>query len=844
MIIMTVMLSFISAQASRYSYIFRNTPLSEAIVRLSKDSPDLNISFIYTDLENYRTSAKIDTDDVYSALRQIIGLNPITVINKNGDYFVEVSCRGNITYTGTVTSDDSEPLPGATVMLLSPRDSSVITYGLTDENGLFSIPCNRKNALAKVACIGFTPRYISSEQSDMGKIQLRRIPIQLANLTVRADHTILASDKSIYIPTTRQKKASQNALDLLRRMAIPQLILTPSGNEVTDVFGNTVDVFINFQKAESDELSGMKMTDVRKVEYLEFPYDPRFKGAKRVVNFIVQEYEYGGYTKGMESFTFLNGIFNNTEAFSRFTVKRMTYDLYAGTENSKSHHTGTDYNTRYTLENDGHREIIERIETQRNSETRANTVPLTFRATYATPTFSARNTLSFTHFSAPEKSSVGDLQLNLYPEKNYSYARKSPNRNNTLYYQSNFWGQLGQKIDIDITPTFHHTHRNNTLLYESSLLQSPLHNLITENVYNYSVQASGRMVLNRKNQLALFIGGGQTINKLTYTGTDNSIDSYSGAFFAGEVRYGFYVQNFNLSVNGGIGYDRNSVNGIISKDVYPRASVNTGIALNKKSRLSAFVSYLTTTPAINLKANNIVQSNEYLYLTGNPLLKNWRNLDTNIAWNQFCSNAFSFAIFGGGDFYFNRLATIYKPYADGNALLRDYINDGTYGHYYMGVSANGRLFNNSLQLYANITQNFYSITGNYPDSCHPLRIQLQASYYWRAFSVVASWGNPNKTLTANSNYFIRGRNFHTLSVGWGNGDWTLKLAANNFFNKAWYSRTWQKESPLYSEFRRDYSPSSHANISLSATYTIGYGKTIRRGNEAAAQDAAPSAIID
>lgn len=67
-IVMSAM-TFVSASAYRYSYSFNNTPISEALVRISKDHPDVNISFIYKELDNYRTSAKVRTDDIYDALR-------------------------------------------------------------------------------------------------------------------------------------------------------------------------------------------------------------------------------------------------------------------------------------------------------------------------------------------------------------------------------------------------------------------------------------------------------------------------------------------------------------------------------------------------------------------------------------------------------------------------------------------------------------------------------------------------------------------------------------------------------------------------------------------------------
>lgn len=79
----------ISASGYKYVYSFDNTPISEAIVRISKDNPDVNISFIYKELDNYKTSARIQTDDIYDALRQTVGLNPISIIRKNHNYYIE-----------------------------------------------------------------------------------------------------------------------------------------------------------------------------------------------------------------------------------------------------------------------------------------------------------------------------------------------------------------------------------------------------------------------------------------------------------------------------------------------------------------------------------------------------------------------------------------------------------------------------------------------------------------------------------------------------------------------------------------------------------------------------------
>lgn len=239
-------MTFISASAYKYVYSFDNAPISEAIVRISKDNPDVDISFIYKELDNYRTSARIAADDVYTALRQTIGLNPVSIINQGGHYYIEAMQRGRFIYHGTVVDADKEPIVGASVMILTPRDSTVITYGITDNEGHFSIPCDKKNVLAKFYCMGYKTTFINQAPFAMGNITMQHSPIQLSTVSVAADHTLFASDKNIYIPTPRQKNAAQDATDLLRRMAIPQLVINPADNSVKDVFGNVVKVFINY----------------------------------------------------------------------------------------------------------------------------------------------------------------------------------------------------------------------------------------------------------------------------------------------------------------------------------------------------------------------------------------------------------------------------------------------------------------------------------------------------------------------------------------------------------------------------------------------------------------------
>ena len=65
----------------------------------------------------------------------------------------------------------------------------------------------------------------------------------------------------------------------------------------------------------------------------------------------------------------------------------------------------------------------------------------------------------------------------------------------------------------------------------------------------------------------------------------------------------------------------------------------------------------------------------------------------------------------------------------------------------------------------------------------------------------------------------------------------------NFLNKGWAGATNAIVSPYYSELQTVIGTSSHPRINFTATYTIGYGKKVQRGNEVGEQSGAASAIL-
>ena len=96
-----------------------------------------------------------------------------------------------------------------------------------------------------------------SEATDSIKTQ------ELNEVVVEAQMQRTSPTSATYTPTGKQKNASQNAIDLLRQMAIPQIQINPVSDAVTDNAGEEVAIFINYLEASKEEMEGLRTPDVK-----------------------------------------------------------------------------------------------------------------------------------------------------------------------------------------------------------------------------------------------------------------------------------------------------------------------------------------------------------------------------------------------------------------------------------------------------------------------------------------------------------------------------------------------------------------------------------------------------
>lgn len=268
-LILAVM-TYISSGAYKYSYSFSNTPISEAIVKISKEHPDIKISFIYKELDNYKTSAEIHTDDVYDALRRIIGFSPINLKLKADGYYIEAQQKGVFNIRGTLIAPDGEPIITGVVRVVN--DTGIpITYGVTDENGCFIIPCDNSKTKILVSYLGYKDYAASTPpDGDFKVVILEESPIVLNEVFVKAElpKTLIKGNTMVTTVQNTALAKMGNAYDVLSHIPMVTGI-----NGDLNVFGRgTPAVYINGREVRNQsDLQQLKSDEIRSVELISNP---------------------------------------------------------------------------------------------------------------------------------------------------------------------------------------------------------------------------------------------------------------------------------------------------------------------------------------------------------------------------------------------------------------------------------------------------------------------------------------------------------------------------------------------------------------------------------------------
>ena len=242
LLIITLMLcAFVNTMiAQRISHNFQNVSMSDALKYIQQQTSKHKIIFIYNELEDFMVTTSVKGKSVPDAIKQVIGFYPIRMTQSgNNEIYVECTHKSNRHLTGKIVDEKGFPLEFADVRLLNPSDSSYITGGVTNASGIFVIPLDKSQVIAKFSYIGYKPVYKLCSRENVGTIQLQVEVTQLGEVTVKGERIFSRTENGhlIYnMPMLLQVMPADNAYDAITR--IPGVAefngnITFSGQNVT-----------------------------------------------------------------------------------------------------------------------------------------------------------------------------------------------------------------------------------------------------------------------------------------------------------------------------------------------------------------------------------------------------------------------------------------------------------------------------------------------------------------------------------------------------------------------------------------------------------------------------------
>lgn len=584
------------------------------------------------------------------------------------------------------------------------------------------------------------------------------------------------------------------------------------------------------------------MADVKRVEYYEYPKDPRFHGNAHVINFIMQKYEYGGYLKAYANEFFIANS-GQLNLYSKFQYKRMTYDLgVGGYYRNGSHDFNNTVETYRLPQADGSIKQFGRYSITNDAESRRRYFWPTFKALYRTDKISISNTLGATFDNYPKENTSGSVYFLPADFTQSDFVNEANHRQNYITYNGYWNFILPHGNTINFAPYYSYSHSKQNSRYIEGQSSEYINNAL-DNTHKASGNLRLQHDFGKWGDITISTQGFYYNSKTRYSGSSTSDDRLTVLRLGPGIAYNYTNDKFYGSVGVGFSYDRTKSGDITEESTYPWTDFSAQYSFNKKNSINAEFHYSSQIPALSVRSSAVIQSNPLMSYTGNPNLKPYRCYDFGVSYQWLPNNKFSFSVFGTGFVATNRFTYVYEASADG--ILRTVQQpmgkfiEGSYG-----ANGTARLLGGNLQINGQLAH--YIAKNEEPFNW----TKSHLNWYVQAFYYLNQWhfGLQYQSNMSSAGNFINGvwensKNAYTAIVGWGNSSWNFQAQIANPFRWNWCTGSSVMESKYYDFAQDTYSPNHHCFIYVSATYTFGFGKKIKVGNEASQMSGAGNAIL-
>lgn len=673
---------------------------------------------------------------------------------------------------------------------------------------------------------------LADEQSDSVAAK------ELEEVVVMGDRAWIQDGIINVIPSKQEKKLSNSPETLIESMHLP--FVKMKDGSVTSLSGESVAFFINGEQVSEIDLATFWPKDVTLLQYMESPDDPKYMGARYVINFKMHEYEAGGVSKIDLSQFVPNYAFY--EAASKLVYKKMTYGVMFEGNYSRDHRSSMSGETVYKniyYDNKLYDEITRKEET--SSFERQDGIKFAANARYGMRGGGfILHTFSLGWNRNPGSGSRG---TNLWSDNLFgseSSSSYSMSRMLTPQFEGQYFFKLSNKWYLYAVAAYSHAHTNT---YSESTLgdTEPVGNSIVEDVNTLKLYVQPTFSVSDKLSFNFRANANANWYSSLYVGSIDDRQKQARQELSGTFRVWWHpAESWYFVFEPGMIASLWKIGEIKEHSVSPK--VNAQIYWNPSRKFTISGSYRLYFDPVSASQSNpvMVKQSELLWTRGNPYLKGYKSWNTYISASYIPLQELSFSMGMGYDKNYDLIYDRYTPAPkEYGGIIQESVNAKPTDSFRVSIDVTGSLFDRKLNITAGpYYRRNWAKEGGFKNMSR-MSFDASADYTIGNCRLRLSYQNMGSSYSSTGLEKHWRQNRMDLSLTYGVGDFYLFFKVNDLFHNKSKDRI-QLYLPNYTT-NYEYLTTGRLFV-LSFTYTIGYGKKVDKSIDISGPSSTSSSI--
>lgn len=199
---------------------------------------------------------------------------------------------------GRVVDNENNPIVGVNCLLMERSDSTYVTGGTTDLDGVFELKVNDdREYLLQLSFIGFEMISRVCRPGNLGDLVLKVNAEFIEGIVVKGDSQNKDAITETFFLTDSLRKSSNNSLQLLDKL--PGISIDWASDAVKIGEYRDVPIMLNGRNVGKELLNNLNPQRIKKIELLRFPKG-KYGDMPIVLNYVTYD-NYIGYDLGVQS---------------------------------------------------------------------------------------------------------------------------------------------------------------------------------------------------------------------------------------------------------------------------------------------------------------------------------------------------------------------------------------------------------------------------------------------------------------------------------------------------------------------------------------------------------------